>query len=170
MLGNQHFKDRRRKDLLKRYEKFSLIISEIHKSIVKISSEAMRKYGLQGASAHILLAIHRTGACTAAALARSVDKNKSEISRVLVDLEKKGFIEKENRETNYRVTLRLTPVGERAALGIENAAISTVMSAGNGVSDEDRATMYACLDLISKNLQTICNEGLLEEGLDGISE
>ena len=85
-------------------------------------------------------------------------------------IDEKGFIEKENRETNYRVTLRLTPVGERAALGIENAAISTVMSAGYGVSDEDRATMYACLDLISKNLQTICNEGLLEEGLDGISE
>ena len=157
-LSNQHFDKKRIKKLLNRFENFSLIISEIHKHLVKISAEEMKKYGLQGPSARILLILHKRGTYTAAALARKVEKNKAEISRTLVELEKKGFIEKENTSTNYRVTLKLTESGIETAKAIEEAAIKTVSAATIGLSDDDRAAMYRALDLISENLQKITKD------------
>ena len=144
--------------MLNRFETFSLLISEIHKLTVKISAEEMKKYGLQSPSARLLLILHKKGAITAAALAREVGKNKAEISRTLSELEKKGFIEKEDTSTNYKVLLKLTDKGEETAKSIESAAIKAVCAASTGITDEERQTMYKVLDLISKNLQTITNE------------
>ena len=118
----------------------------------------MKKYGLQSPSARLLLILHKSGTITAATLARKIGKNKAEISRTLSELEKKGFIEKEDSSKNYRVTLKLTENGEKAATSIEAAAINAVCIAGNGITDEDRNTMYKVLDSIAKNLQTITNE------------
>ena len=146
--------------MLKRFERFSLVISEIHKHLVKISSDEMKKHGLQGPSARPLLFLHKSGSFTAADLARELDKNKADISRILGELEKKGLIEKEESSTNYRVTLKLTPLGERTAIALETAVVNAVAAASQGVSDEDRDVLYASLDLISKNLQTISNEGI----------
>ena len=53
--------------LVNRYERFTGIISEIHRHLIKISSDEMKKYGLHGTSARILLAFQTCGSMTAAA-------------------------------------------------------------------------------------------------------
>ena len=146
--------------MITRFEKFSLVISELHKQIVRISAEEMRKYGLQGPSARILLTLLKKGPQTAAALARNVDKNKAEISRVIVELEKKGLVEKADSKTNYRVKIKLTEKGSETAESIKASAISAVSHASLGLSDEDREGMYDCLDHIAKNLQTFTPQDL----------
>ena len=158
LLSSQHFDAKKEEKLLNRFESFSLLISELHKQIVRISAEEMKKYGLQSPSAHMLLVLYKNGACTAANLSRKIGKNKAEISRTIVELEKKGFIEKENSKTNYRVRLKLTESGNSTAVAIEKAAISCVCQASSGISDSERETMYRVLDLICKNLQTITND------------
>ena len=141
--------------MLDRFENFSLLISEIHKLIVKISSEEMKKYGLQSPSARFLLVLNKKGKCTAALLSRITGKNKAEISRTISSLEEKELIEKEASSTNYRVTIRLTERGKETAEAIEKAAIKAVSAASEGVSDEDRETMYNALDQIAQNLQKV---------------
>ena len=94
LLSSQHFDAKKEEKLLNRYESFSLLISELHKQIVKISAEEMKKYGLQSPSAHMLLVLYKNGACTAANLSRKIGKNKAEISRTIVELEKKGLYRK----------------------------------------------------------------------------
>lgn len=144
--------------MLTRFENFSLLIFELHKLIVKISAEEMKKYGLQSPAALLLLVLNKDKACTAASLARKIGKNKAEISRTLKELEAKSFIEKKKSSTNYRVEIKLTESGCQTASAIEGEAIRAVSLASRGICDDDRETMYKALDLIRENLQTITNE------------
>ena len=149
--------------MFERYKKFSVLVSEIHRYMLKIQADIMKRYGLSGASARLLLALFHNKELTAAALSKELDKNRAEISRTVADLEERGLVERVKGETNYRVLLRLTKEGEVAATTITEFTTKAVSYAGSCLSEDERELLYKALDLISENLQTISKEGIPEQ-------
>ena len=148
--------------MVSRFEHFSASISCIYRYIQRIERTEMEKYGLKGPHAQCLLAMRRyPEGITAARLCEVCDKDKAAISRMMAELEEKGMVSRGDEKGNrYRMQLRLTALGEEAADHVEQRAKLAVEEAGSGMTEEQRATLYAVLDLLAGNLQTICAEGL----------
>ncbi len=149
--------------MLSRFENFSAVITEIHRHLVKISSDVMKKYGLQGSSARLLLILLKNGSMTAADIAKESGKNKAEISRNISYLEEKLLVKKIESSTNYRVMLELTEEGKETAKKIDSIAERAVSLTGGEISEEDRAILYKSLDVIAKNLRAISKSGIPTE-------
>ena len=150
--------------MIERFAKFSFVISEIHRHILKISSDEMRKHGLSGTQARYLIIMHRHKAgITATRLGVLCDRNKADVSRAISLLEKKEMIERESPTSNYRVKLRLTEKGKETARIIRERAELAVRLVGGSISDEHREIIYDSLALIAEKLETISKNGLPEE-------
>ena len=145
-----------------RYELLSGAISSMYHDIQKIERVEMAKYGLKGPHAQCLLAMKRhPEGITSARLCEVCDKDKAAVSRMMGELEEKGMVCRGNSDGNrYRALLKLTDLGEEAADHVQQRAKLAVEEAGAGLTDAQRATMYAALELIAGNLQAICTEGL----------
>lgn len=148
--------------MVSRFEHFSSSISCIYRYIQRIERTEMEKYGLKGPYAQCLLAMRRyPEGITAARLCEVCDKDKAAISRMVAELDEKGMIFRgDERGNRYRMQLKLTALGEAAADHVEQRAKLAVEEASTGMTEDQRATLYAVLDLIAGNLQTICAEGL----------
>ena len=141
--------------MLSRYERLSSAISEISRLINRISAEVMKDYGLKGAWAKYLLVMHRhkTG-ITAARLCLLCERNKSDVSRALAELEELGLIMKLSGN-RYRAKLILTERGSEIATGIARRAMDVITFVGKDISEDEREIFYHSLDSISQNLATI---------------
>lgn len=145
--------------MVNRFERFSVAISDISRYWHKIAGEEMEKYGLKGTHSIYLTTLCRYPAgVTAAQLCELCGRDKAEVSRTVAVMEKKGLIRKEG--SSYRARLKLTAEGELAAEHVRTRAALAVEHAGNGLTDDQRATFYYALELITNNLQRISEEGL----------
>ena len=141
--------------MLSRYEKLSSAISEISRLINRISADVMKSYGLKGSWAKYLLVMHRHRmGLTAARLCLLCERNKSDASRALAELEELGLIMKVS-SNRYRARLILTEHGNEIALGIAKRAMEVISYVGKDISEEERNILYRSLDSISKNLEAI---------------
>ena len=151
--------------MLGRYEVFSAAVSSMYHDIQRIERMEMAKFGLKGPQAQCLLALHRYGdGLTAAQLCEICDKDKAAVSRILAELQDNGMVTREDRNGNrYRAKLRLTETGVAAAEAVAGRALLAVKMAGEGLEEEQRQVLYQALDRISRNLHTICKDGLMNK-------
>ena len=150
--------------MLRRFEQFCTSAFSIYRSILKIERMEMEKFGLKGPHAQCLLNMARyPEGITAAQLCTLCDKDKAAISRTVAELENAGMLIRNCSGNNrYRALLILTEKGSEAAARVAERAKSAVEQAGSGLSAEQRAVFYHALGLIADNLQTICDEGLID--------
>jgi len=150
--------------MLSKYESFSLSISSMYHDVQKIERMEMAKFGLKGPHAQCLLVMNRyPEGITAAQLCEACEKDKAAISRVISELEHKGLVTRVSaKDTFYRAKLKLTNSGRVIAEQVDHAASVAVNMATQGMSEEDRKTMYECLGLIATNLRSICKNGIPE--------
>ena len=148
--------------MISRFEQFSASITSISRYIQRIERVEMEKYGLKGPYAQCLLTMSRyPDGITAARLCDACDKDKAAISRMVAELEEKGLLVRDAvGGVRYRALLKLTELGQAAAEHVQERARLAVEEAGAGMNEQQRAVMYAALELIADNLQTICAEGL----------
>lgn len=141
--------------MISRYEKLSSAISEITRLINRISAEVMKDYGLKGSWAKYILVMkrHRTG-ITATRLGRLCERNKSDVSRSLSELEELGLVIKVT-SGRYRVKMALTERGMEIADGLSLRAMEVISYVGKDIKEEEREIFYRLLDSIAKNLEEI---------------
>ena len=151
--------------MLGRYEVLSGAISSMYHDIQKIERVEMAKFGLKGPHAQCLLALRRhPGGMTAAELCDACDKDKAGISRTVAELQAAGMVDREQPNGNrYRAKITLTEKGNAAAEAVSQRALLAVEMAGVGLEDEQRKVFYQVLNLISRNLHTICKDGLTKK-------
>ena len=151
--------------MITRFERFSFAIAEIDRCWDKLAAEEMEKYGLNSAHAVYLNTLYQNSdGITAAQLSELCGKDKSDVSRMVTIMEKKGLVYKEGTGKNlYRALLKLTDKGKEAAEHVQRRAALAVELAGNGVSNEHRAIFYHTLERITANLQTLSKEGLPQQ-------
>lgn len=150
--------------MMERFERFSLAITEISRYWRKLATEEMEKYDLKGPHATYLTTIYRfPEGITVPQLCEISGKDKSDASRMIAILEKKGMVEKKMVDGSlYRGVLVLTEAGKEAAARVSSRAARVVALAGKDLDDEQRRAFYFALDTIVGNLRAICREGLPE--------
>lgn len=150
--------------MIDRFEQFVSYISAIHRDIQKIERDEMVKYGLKGAYAQYLVAMHRyPEGITAAELCEICGKDKAAVSRALSEMESKGLLIRQgNHDNQYRAKLFLTVAGKNAADYVCRKAIAAVEIAGQGLNDETRTLLYRSLRDIAAQIQIIARDGLPE--------
>ena len=151
--------------MIDRFERFSLAISEISRYWHKITSAEMEKYGLKGAHSVYLTTMYRfPDGITATQLCEVCGKDKSDVSRMMAIMEKKGLVYKEGIHQNmYKGVFKLTELGREAAEFVNRRARLAVSLAGRDLSEEKRFAMYEAMESIAANLQKLSVEGLPKE-------
>ncbi|MCM1404234.1 MAG: MarR family transcriptional regulator [Prevotella sp.] len=140
-----------------RFERFTVLINRILKSIHKIKSTEMSKFGLKCAHVTCMYYLYREGGLTAKQLCDICGEDKAAISRAIDDLEKLGFVTCDcDTGKRYKSEILLTPKGTTTARAITAKIDSILSKASNGLNEIDRAALYNGLTIISDNLQKIC--------------
>ena len=150
--------------MMERFERFSLAITEISRYWRKLATEEMEKYDLKGPHATYLTTIYRfPEGITVPQLCEISGKDKSDASRMIAILEKKGMVEKKTVEGSlYRGVLVLTEAGKEAAARVSTRAARVVALAGKDLDDEQRRAFYFALDTIVGNLRVLYRDGIPE--------
>lgn len=142
-----------------RYTKFTILINNIYRSIHKIKSAETKKLGLKSTHVSCLFYLYEFGTQTAATLCSICNEDKASMSRVLKDLETKGYIvSEETFPKKYRSKLSLTESGSKVAEKISGIAGNMVSAGSNGLPKEKREIFYDALELIAGNLEKICED------------
>ncbi len=148
--------------MITRFERFTVAILGICRSIQKIEREEMIKYGLKGSYAQYLTVMNRfPDGITAARLSELCDKDKAAVSRAVAEMEEMELIYRDDvNDSGYRTLLKLTPDGQEAAEVVREKGLAAVQIAGGCLTEEQRETMYQALEQISGNLREISRQGL----------
>lgn len=148
--------------MVERFERFSVMISEISRYWHKITSAEMEKYGLKGAHSIYLTTMARfPEGITAAQLCELCCKDKSDVSRMMGIMENNGLVVKEGGHQNrYNGVFLLTEAGKTAAEYVKQRAALAVSIAGKELTAESRANLYSALESICENLKDISENRL----------
>lgn len=151
--------------MLDRFERFSFTISEISKYWHKLSADEMERHGLRSTHAVYLLTMAKQpDGLTAPQLCELCGRDKSDVSRMMRIMEKRGLVTKESaHQRRYNGVFRLTKEGTAAAEQVKQRAALAVELAGKDLTNESRAILYTSLASISDNLRQLCKEGLPNE-------
>ena len=148
--------------MVNRFERFCGAITEISRCWHKLATEEMEQYGLGGPHAVYLTTLYQyKEGITSAKLSEICGKNKSDVSRMVAVLERRGLVKRVHVHKNfYRALLKLTDEGRAAAEQVKEKVGVAVEYVGRGISDENRETFYKVLEQITANLQNLCEEGI----------
>lgn len=146
--------------MIQRFEQFSRAIAEISRCWHKLAGEEMKAYGLKGAHATYLTTLYRyPEGITVPELCELCLKDKSDASRMLAILEKKGLVRKEG---GYGGAVLLTEAGRTAAIHVRQRVSRAVEVGGKDLTDEERAVFYKALGSITRNLRALTDAGIPE--------
>ena len=141
-----------------RFETFTALVTGISRAIRRIKSEEMVEFQLKGPHVSCLYYLYKDGALTAKELCDKCEEDKANMSRTLDFLEKNGYILCESRAgRRYRAALSLTDQGKKVGEHIAARVDRVLLAASEGVSEEDRRTLYECLIKIQDNLNKVCH-------------
>lgn len=144
-----------------RFEKFVNMISLIQKNILKIKSIEMKEFGLKGPHVMCLFYLGRYDkGLTAARLCRLISVDKAAVSRVLSELQHKGYVfyPDSGQGKRYRSNAVLTDEGKQIAEKVKNIISGIVEKIGADINDEEREVMYGSLQKILNNLEKLAGE------------
>ena len=140
-----------------RFETFTVLLTKINRSIHKIKTEEMAEFNLKSPHVSCLYYLYRDKTLTAKELSDICEEDKASISRSIDYLEKNGFITCSSMTVKrYKAPLLLTEKGEEVARRISDKIEVIIRKAGEGLDAEKRRILYEGLDLISNNLDRLC--------------
>ena len=142
-----------------RFSTFTVLVNRIVRNIHRIKAEEMSRFGLKSTHVSCLYYLYREEKpLTASELTVICDEDKAAISRAIDYLSKEGYVTCEGAALKkYKSPVVLTPKGMEVSKSIAGRVDSILAAASEGLSDEDRAVFYKGLDLVSGNLQKICD-------------
>lgn len=139
---------------MERFETFSALIGRINKNIRKLKSAEMSSYNLRSTHVQYIYYLYREKALSLKQLSDICIADKASVSRAVEELQSLGLV-KTGKKKQYKLSYSLTEEGERVGERIFQRINTVIGSAGCGLSDEERASFYKMLALISENLQKI---------------
>lgn len=149
-----------------RFEKFTLLIDGIHKSISKLKLEVAPTLGVKGV--HLFwvyeLSLHPEG-LTATEIANVSRIDRSLVSREIEDLKADGYIVSDGGvgKRKYNEKFTLTDKGRELADEITEHVLEIQKSASEGISSGELASFYATLEKLYDNFNAI-SENYLDGG------
>lgn len=142
-----------------RFKNFTVLIAKINRSIKKIKTEEMKEFNLKSPHVSCLYYLFQESSLTAKELENICQEDKASLSRSLEHLENCGYIKyNSDLKKKYKTSLQLTQKGKEIATIITKKIDNNLNLASNGLNEEKRKILYESLNLISKNLDNICNK------------
>lgn len=144
-----------------RFEKFTLLIDGIHKSIGKIKFDTAPYLGIK--SVHVFwiyeLSLHPDG-LTAAEIAAVSMVDRSLVSREIAALKKDGYVASEDtgKKRNYNARITLTEKGNELAAKITEEATRVQSRVDEGITDEELEGFYSTLEKLYANFAALTQE------------
>ena len=136
-----------------RYIKFSLTVEQLAKNLQNLKNSCMAEFGLR--SVHVTCIVrlgHSVDGLTSAQLSEACDVDKSLISRVVGELEEKGFLVYEETDKIYRRKILLTERGIEVFESIRHILFDTIDAVRGTISDRDVETFYSVLNYFDSNI------------------
>ena len=143
-----------------RFERFTLLIDGIHKSINKIKFDTAPYLGVK--SVHVFwvyeLSLHPEG-LTAAEIAAVSMVDRSLVSREIAALKKDGYVASEDtgKKRNYNARITLTDKGRELAEKITKEAIEVQSMVDVGVSADELEGFYSTLEKLYANFASLAS-------------
>ena len=142
-----------------RFRTFTLLNAQISRCLRRIKTEEMADIKLKSGHVSCLHYLYEVGPMTAKEICDACEEDKANISRSMEYLEQNGYlVPLPDEKRRYKRRYALTEKGTEAAKRLDEKIDRVLAIAGEGVSEEDRAIMYASLAKISANLGRICDE------------
>ena len=142
-----------------RFKTFTVLISKISRYIRRIKTEEMAKFNLKSPHVSCLYYLYKNQTLTAKELCDICEEDQAAISRSIEYLETNNYlICDSNLKKRYKSPLFLTEKGQQIGKIIAEKIDSILKIASDGLTDEDRNTLYSSLKIISDNLKNICDE------------
>lgn len=141
-----------------RFETFTVLVAGISRAIRKIKSEEMVEFHLKGPHVSCLYYLYKQGELTAKELCDLCEEDKANMSRIIDFLERNGYVLCATQSRHrYRAPLSLTEQGEIVGRHIAERIDRVLLTAGEGVTEEERRVLYESLAKIYANLQKLCD-------------
>ena len=147
-------------EFIERFEIFTTTITKAYKTIQKIKFSEAERIGVKGSHVMYLYYLGKNqNGLTPTELSKLCVEDKAAVSRAVLDLTKKGFIESsnDNPERKYRTKLRLTEEGKSINKQINDAIAIAVDKASKNLNESERENFYHVFFNITENLEDICN-------------
>ena len=145
-----------------RFEKFTLLIDGIHKSVNKLKFDTAPYLGVK--SVHVFwvyeLSLHPEG-LTAAEIAAVSMVDRSLISREIAALKKDGYVECEDtgKKRSYNARITLTEKGRDLAEKITEEAMRVQSMVDVGITCEELVSFYSTLEKLYSNFVSLTEGG-----------
>ncbi len=144
-----------------RFEKFTLLIDGIHKSINRIKSDIAPELGVK--SVHVLwvyeLLLHPEG-LTATEIAAVSMVDRSLVSREIETLKRGGYVATEDSrgKRNYNARITLTDKGTELAEKIRAEAVAVQVAADDGITESELVSFYSTLEKLYGNFSSLADK------------
>lgn len=144
---------------MERFERFTVLITNITRNIRKIKTEEMSRWGLRSHHVSCIYYLYTKGALTSKKICAVCSEDKANVSRTIDYLETEGFItQKSNSRKRYNAQYQLTEKGLSVGKIIKERVDEVINSASGELSEEERTVMYHCLEMINDRLGKISDE------------
>ena len=142
-----------------RFNTFTVLIAKINRAIRKIKTEEMAEFKLKSTHVSCLYYLYINETLTSKELCDICVEDKASISRSIEYLENNGYLKPSDKEhKRYKRPLELTEKGREIGSRLCERIESILAQSSDGVTNEARESMYRSLEVISENLQKICDK------------
>ena len=142
--------------MISRFERFTVLITKVSRSIYKIKKEEMAEYNLKSSHVSCLYYLYKENILTAKRLCDLCGEDKANISRSIKYLENEGYIYCQSMEQKRYQNLSLTEKGKTVGDDIAEKIDRVLVEASAGLTKENRDILYQSLSLVSENLERFC--------------
>ena len=153
-------------ELIERFEEFTTSITKAYKCIQKIKFVETERMGLK---ANYVMYMYYLGknpqGLTAKELCKLCIEDKAAVSRAIVDLTEKGFVEPAETDSGrkYRTRIILTSEGKEINNRLNEVIAKAVSKASRSLNEAERENFYRVFSCITDNLEMICDSYLQEK-------
>ena len=136
------------------FERFGQMLSNASKSLYRLKSRYMSKYGLSSTHTVCLRKLYENPqGLTKSEIADTCEIDKAQITRIIGELIDKNYVESDSSKKTYNRKFVLTEIGKNITDEINDAVASIVEFVDLDIPREDIEHFYAVFEKINKKLR-----------------
>jgi DNA-binding MarR family transcriptional regulator len=137
-----------------RLEAFMALVTGASRSITKIKARGMSNYNLGSTHTACLRVLYKsTGGLTRTQLTKKCELDKAQISRIISELEEKGYVVENSEKSGYKKKVMLTDEGKTITEDINKLVLHINNEVSGDISADEIQTFYKVFGTICANLK-----------------
>ena len=135
------------------FKLFTGLIASINRNIRRVKTEIMAEHSLKCPHVSTIYYLYTEKDMTLKSLCEKCNEDKGAISRSVKSLEEEGLVDSSSINKKYKNKIKLTEKGKEIGKIIVKKIDIAIESAIQGLTEEDKQSIYKALTIIKNNLQ-----------------